>query len=69
MVVAVVVYRGIKQMNWIKLHERFSGKEMYINFDQIVEMVRMENMTYLYSAGMALGIEVKETPEEILSML
>ena len=56
-------------MNWIKLHERFSGKEMYINFDQIVEMVRMENMTYLYSAGMALGIEVKETPEEILSML
>lgn len=56
-------------MKWLKLHERFSGKEMFINFDQIIYMQRFDNSTYLYGAGMVLGIEVKETPEEILNAL
>ena len=56
-------------MKWLKLHERFSGKEMFINFDQIIYMQRFDNSTYLYSAGMVLGLEVKETPEDILNAL
>jgi hypothetical protein len=48
-------------MKWLKLHERFSGKEMYINFDQI-EM----KVVYTNSSGKVIR-EIKMTNFESIT--
>ena len=56
-------------MNFIKLSMRKSGKAVYIADDKISCLIRQEGSTDVYLQGDLSPVPVRETPEQIISLL
>ena len=56
-------------MKWITLTEPITGRDAYVNMDNVFSYIRTVNFTTIFSIGSDDYIEVVETPEEIMEKI